>query len=203
MITLQQLKAILPNNKSPQLLLDALNTILPKYNINTKERIACFLAQCGHESGEFNILKENLNYTDKSLCTIWPKRFPSLKVAAPYNRNPEKIANKIYADRMGNGNELSGDGYKFRGRGCIQMTGKENYTKFAKHIGKTLEETIVYCESIEGAIESGCYYWSTHNLNVFVDKKDFIGLTKAINGGVIGLEERKKHYDKAISVLYK
>lgn len=201
MITLNQLKKICPNNKQPEALLEVLNKVLPKYEINTKERIACFLAQCGHESAQFTVLKENLNYSAQGLCNTWPKRFTSLEMATPYNRNPEKIANKVYADRMGNGSEASGDGFKFRGRGCIQLTGKENYQAFATDCGKTLDETVTYCETLEGAIASGCFFWKTNNLNKYADSSEFTTLTKRINGGVIGLEDRKQHYNSAIQVL--
>jgi putative chitinase len=198
MITSAQIKSILPHNKNPDQLAEALNHVLPLYDINNKERVACFLA---HESGEFNILRENLNYSAESLCKVWPKRFPSASAAQPYNRNPEKIANKVYADRLGNGSEATGDGFKYRGRGAIQLTGKCNYEAFAKSIGKKLDETVAYCETLEGAIASACFFWKTNNLNKFVDAADFLGLTKKINGGTIGLEDRKKHYKKALEVL--
>jgi putative chitinase len=201
MITIDQLKKICPNNKQPEELLVVLNKVLPKYEINTKERIACFLSQCGHESAQFNTLKENLNYSAQGLRNTWPKRFPSMDIANIYARNPVKIANKVYCDRMGNGSEESGDGYKFRGRGCIQLTGKGNYTKFAHSIGKSVDETVNYCETLEGALESGCFFWKTNNINRFADAKDFTGLTKAINGGLNGLEDRKHNYDIAIQVL--
>lgn len=196
MITSSQIKSILPHNKNPEQLAEALNLVLPKYEINNKERIACFLAQCGHESGEFNILRENLNYSAESLCKVWPKRF-TVATAGAYGRNPEKIANKVYADRLGNGSEATGDGFKYRGRGAIQLTGKCNYEAFAKSIGKKLDETVTYCETLEGAIASACFFWKTNNLNKFVDAADFLGLTKKINGGTIGLEDRKKHYEHA------
>ncbi|CAB4127254.1 COG3179 Predicted chitinase [uncultured Caudovirales phage] len=201
MLTIEQIKKILPNNKKPESLTQSLNSVLPNYNINTKERIACFLAQCAHESGEFNRLTENLNYSGQGLCGTWPKRFPSLTEALPYDRNPEMIANKVYCDRMGNGPESSGDGWKYRGRGCIQLTGKLNYTKFAKYIGKSLEETILYCETLQGAIESGCYFWKVNNLNQYCDNKDFVGLTKAINGGETGYDDRLRLKILAISIL--
>ena len=201
MITSAQIKSILPHNKNPEQLADALNHVLPLYEINNKERIACFLAQCGHESGEFNILRENLNYSAESLTKVWPKRFPTVASAQPYNRNPEKIANKVYADRLGNGAEASGDGFKYRGRGAIQLTGKANYEAFAKSLGKKLDEAVAYCETLEGAIASACFFWKTNNLNKLVDAADFVGLTKKINGGTIGLEDRKKHYATALSVL--
>jgi putative chitinase len=192
---------ICPNNKNPEALANALNHVLPDYGITTKEQVACFIGQTAHESGEFNVLKENLNYSAEGLCKVWPKRFPSVSTAQPYNRNPEKIANKVYADRMGNGSEASGEGFKFRGRGCIQLTGKDNYSKFAKSINKTLDETVAYCETLDGAIASGCYFWQANNLNRFVEKKDYTGLTKAINGGTHGLDDRTNKYKKALSVL--
>ena len=200
MITIDQIKKICPNNKNPQQLADALNIVLPTYDISNKERIACFIAQCGHESAEFTVLRENLNYSAASLCKVWPKRFNSITASA-YNRAPEKIANKVYADRLGNGSEASGEGFKYRGRGAIQLTGKANYQAFAKSLGKTLDDTVAYCETLDGAIASACFFWKTNNLNKLVDANDFVGLTKKINGGVIGLDDRKKHYATALSVL--
>ena len=201
MLTIEQIKKILPNNKKPESLTQALNSVLPKYNINTKERIACFLAQCGHESGEFNRLTENLNYSGQGLCTTWPKRFPTLQEALPYERNPEKIANLVYCNRLGNGIESSGDGWKYRGRGAIQLTGKDNYSHFAKSLDKSLDETVAYCETLEGAICCACWFWSVNKLNQYADSSDFITLTKKINGGIVGLADRKKLYDKILKVI--
>ena len=123
------------------------------------------------------------------------KYFPDEATALKYERKPEMIANKVYADRMGNGDERSGDGYKFRGRGAIQLTGKNNYTKFAASIGKPLDETIIHLETFAGALESACWFWNTNGLNETCDKDDIILMTKKINGGTIGLEDRKKHYE--------
>ena len=201
MIKAEHIKKILPNNKQPEALAECLNKVLPEYGITTKNQVACFIGQCGHESGEFNILKENLNYSAESLCKVWPKRFPSVSAAQPYNRNPEKIANKVYCDRMGNGNEASGEGFKFRGRGCIQLTGKDNYTKFSKACGKSLEDTVSFTETLEGAIASGAFFWQSNNLNRFCDKLDHTGLTKAINGGTHGLDDRINKSKKALSTL--
>lgn len=201
MLTVDQFKSICPNNKNPEATCSAINLILPKYDIKTKQQVAMWLGQCSHESGEFNTLKENLNYSAKGLNATWKKRFPTIEYAKLYERNPEAIANKVYCDRMGNGCEESGDGYKFRGRGCIQLTGKDNYTALSKYLNKTLDETVQYCETIAGAIESGCFFWKTNNLNRFVDKNDFIGLTEAINGGQNGLAERTAIYKKALSIL--
>ena len=200
-LNLEKLKKCVPNNKNHAGLLDAFNKVFEKYEINTKERVAGFLAQCGHESLDFTVLKENLNYGAKGLRGTFGKYFPDDATAAKYERKPEMIANRVYASRMGNGNEASGDGYKFRGRGAIQLTGCSNYTAFAKDVGKTIDETIVYLETLEGAIESACWFWKKNGLNEIADKKDITLMTKRINGGTIGLEDRKKHWEKNLQVL--
>lgn len=200
-LTADKVAQCLARNKNTAELFAAFEQVLPKYNITTVERVAAFLAQCGHESADFTTLKENLNYSAEGLSKVFPKRFPSVAAAQPYHRQPEKIANKIYADRMGNGPEASGDGYKFRGRGAIQLTGKENYTKFANSIGKSLDEAVAYTETLAGAIESACWFWNVNKLNDIADKKDIVTLTKRINGGTIGLEDRKKHFEHNLAVL--
>lgn len=200
-ITEQQLKAILPNNKNISVLCSSLNLVLPKYEINTKNRIAGFLAQCGHESLDFTVLKENLNYSAKGLRLTFPKYFKDDNIANQYARQPQKIANRVYANRMSNGNELSGDGWKYRGRGAIQLTGKENYTLFAKSIGKSIDETISYLETMDGAVESACWFWNTRNLNKYCDLDDITTMSKLINGGTKGLEDRVDRYQRAKGVL--
>lgn len=199
MITKQLISKIAPN--APDNIVEMLNDILPRYDINTKERVVYFLAQTAHESGGFTKFSENLNYSADRLCTIWPKRFKSMKEAEPYHRNPEKIANRVYANRLGNGPESSGDGWKYRGSGFIQTTGKENLERLAKAIGKPLSECIDYCRTPEGAIVSSCEYWKENNLNRYCDKKDFEGLTIAINGGLIGYDKRKEIRDMAWKLL--
>lgn len=194
-LTSTQVKQACSNNKQPEKLADELNMIIDRYNINTVNRISGFLAQCGHESLDFTVLKENLNYGAKGLMSTFKKYFPDEATALKYERKPEMIANKVYADRMGNGDERSGDGYKFRGRGAIQLTGKNNYTKFAASIGKPLDETIIHLETFAGALESACWFWNTNGLNETCDKDDIILMTRKINGGTIGLEDRKKHYE--------
>ena len=139
-ITTEHIKAIFPKYKYPDDLADALTESFDKYEINTVNRAAGFLAQCGHESVGFTVLKENLNYSAEGLNKTFKKYFPTVESAQPYARNPEKIANKVYANRMSNGDEASGDGYRFRGRGAIQLTGRDNYSQFAKAVGLTLEE---------------------------------------------------------------
>jgi len=200
-LNLEKLKKCVPNNKDHAGLMNAFNKVFEKYEINTKERVAGFLAQCGHESLDFTVLKENLNYGAKGLRGTFGKYFPDDATAAKYERKPEMIANRVYASRMGNGNEASGDGYKFRGRGAIQLTGCSNYTAFAKDVGKTIDETIVYLETLEGAIESACWFWKKNGLNEIADKKDITLMTKRINGGTIGLEDRKKHWEKNLQEL--
>jgi putative chitinase len=180
---------------------NALNEILPVYEINTPERVAAFVAQCAHESGGFKFLKENLNYKAESLTKTFKKYFPTLEEAKAYEKNPQKIANKVYANRMGNGDEASGDGFRYLGRGLIQLTGKNNYTLFAAAIDTPLEEIPEYLQTFEGAVQSACWFWEQNNLNQWADKKDIMTLTKRINGGTIGLEDRIKHYNHALHLF--
>lgn len=200
-LTAAQFKSICPTNKYPDTFVEVLNELLPKYEINTVNRVAGFLAQCGHESNGFSVLKENLNYGAQGLLGLFKKYFPDAGTAKKYERQPEKIANRIYANRMGNGPESSGEGWKFRGRGAIQLTGKDNYSQFAKSIGKTLDDTVAYLETVDGAVESACWFWSKNGLNAICDKDDIVLMTKRINGGTIGLEDRKKHYNHAKHIL--
>ena len=200
-ITAAHIKAIYPQYKYPQDLAEALNESFDKYDINTVNRAAGFLAQCGHESAGFTILKENLNYSAEGLSKIFKKYFPTLASAQPYHRQPEKIANKVYGGRMGNGPESSGDGFKFCGRGAIQLTGRDNYTKFANSVGLSVEEAVADLETLDGAIESACWFWKTNGLNAICDADDIVKMTKRINGGTIGLEDRTKHYKEAKHLL--
>jgi putative chitinase len=179
----------------------AINAILPDYEIDTPERVACWLGQTAHESGNYRALRENLNYSAQGLNGIFKKYFPTVESAQPYARSPEKIANRVYASRMGNGNEASGDGWKYRGRGLIQLTGKDNYSWFAASIEESVDETIKFLETYEGAVQSACWFWETNNLNALADKMDVKMLTRRINGGFIGLEDRIKHIDHAYHVL--
>jgi len=179
----------------------ALEEILPDYEIDTPNRVAAWLGQTAHESGGYRALRENLNYSAAGLNGIFKKYFPTIESAKPYERQPEKIANKIYASRMGNGPESSGDGFKYRGRGLIQLTGKSNYQSFADSIEETLEDTIAFLETYEGAVQSACWFWESNNLNALADKMDIKLMTKKINGGYIGLEDRIKHIEHAVHVL--
>ena len=179
----------------------ALEEILPDYEIDTPNRVAAWLGQTAHESGGYRALRENLNYSASGLNGIFKKYFPTIESAKPYERQPEKIANKIYASRMGNGPESSGDGFRYRGRGLIQLTGKSNYQSFADSIEETLEDTIVFLETYEGAVQSACWFWESNNLNALADKMDIKLMTKKINGGYIGLDDRIKHIEHAVHIL--
>ena len=203
-LTRDQLSQMIPGNQYLDHWLPALNEILPEYGIDTPQRVAAFIAQCAHESGGFRALKENLNYKAATLRKIFPKYFPDDATANRYASLPNKqeaIANKVYANRMGNGPEESGDGFRYCGRGLIQLTGKENYTWFAASLEIPVEEASEYLQTFEGAVQSACWFWETNNLNQWADKGDILTLTKRINGGTIGLEDRIKHYNHALHVL--
>ena len=200
-ITYEQMSELLPQNPFADQWCDALNKILPDYEINTPERVAAFIAQCAHESGGFKSLRENLNYRAESLMRTWPRHFPTMEIAQQYARQPERIANRAYANRMGNGNEASGDGWRYAGRGLIQLTGKNNYTAFANSIDMPLDEVPAYLETFDGAVHSACWFWATNNLNQFADTGDIRTMTRRINGGLNGLEDREQHYAHACHVL--
>ena len=203
-LTLQQLKELLPKNPYVEHWHRALAQLLPDYDINTPQRIAAFVAQCAHESGGFTALKENLNYKAVTLRKIFPKYFPDDAIANHYASLPNKqeaIANKVYASRMGNGDEASGDGYRYCGRGLIQLTGKNNYQSFADSLEMDVEDVPEYLATFEGAAQSACWFWESNNLNQWADKGDILTLTKRINGGTIGLEDRIKHYEHALHVF--
>jgi putative chitinase len=177
--------------------------ILPEYDIDTPHRVAAFMAQCGHESGGFTALQENLNYSAKGLVGTFKKYFPTEAVAKQYERRPEMIANRVYANRMGNGDEASGEGWYFRGRGIVQITGKNNYTKCSQSLFESnvlVENPDLLLES-EYAIHSACWFWSAARLNELADIGDMKTMTKRINGGYLGLDERINHYNHAIEIL--
>lgn len=204
MLTLQQLQELLPNNPYVEQWHEVLVQLLPDYEINTPQRVAAFIAQCAHESGGFMVLKENLNYRWQTLRKIFPKYFPTDELAQSYAAQPNKqelIANLVYANRMGNGTPESGDGYRFCGRGLIQLTGRENYSWFAASLEISVEEAAEYLETFEGAAQSACWFWETNKLNQYADTGDILTLTKRINGGTIGLEDRIAHYKHALDVL--
>lgn len=200
MITTEQLQQ-LGITKLTEAWCNVLNNLLPKYDIDTPQRIAAFVAQCSHESANFTALSENLNYGVTGLARTWPKRFTTAELVNKYARQPEMIANFVYANRLGNGDEASGDGWKYRGRGLIQLTGKENYQHFADSIGKNLEDVPEYLETPSGATEAACWFWKKNKLNSYADVGDIKGMTKIINGGFLGLDERTQKYQHALSVL--
>ena len=200
-ITQEQLGACIGNNPYLDHWTDALNKILPDYGIDTPQRVAAFVAQAAHESGNFTALHENLNYRAVTLRKVFPKYFPTDEMAAQYAQQPERIANRVYANRMGNGPEESGDGFRYCGRGLIQLTGQQNYQNFADSIETPLEQIPDFLQTFEGAVQSACWFWENNNLNQYADTDDILTMTKRINGGTIGLEDRKKHYEHAKHVF--
>lgn len=202
MLTKDNVVRLLHGNPEADAWADAAMEILPKYEINTANRIAGFFAQTGHESQSLKVLEENLFYRAETLDKIFPKYFKNAgRNAAEYAKQPQKIANVVYANRMGNGDAASNDGYNFRGRGPIQLTGRENYTNFGKTVGLTAEQVIDYIQTKKGALESACWYWNSRNINAACDANDIVKMTKLINGGTIGLEDRQKHYNEALAIL--
>ena len=180
---------------------DALNETFSRFNITTNNQKAMFIGQCSHECGNFRTLEENLNYRAETLMKLWPKRFPSLEFAKQYEKNPKKIANSVYANRMGNRDEASGDGYRFRGRGALQCTGHSTYF----HAGKALGVDFVMQPDLVAtpkysALTAG-WFWDTHKLNPPSDALDYQKVTRIINGGTIGLDDRIKHVQQALAVL--
>lgn len=197
MITEQQLKQIAPNCKIVKELVVVLNQLLPKYNINTPLRLAHFVSQYAHETMGFTRFVENTNYTTpERLMLVFPKYFPSRLIAVTYAGKPQVIANRVYANRFGNGSEQSGDGYKYRGRGFCHLTFKANYYQFTLETGV---EAIRHPELLEEpfyAVMVGCWYWNKHKINALADKDNVLAVTKAINGGSNGLTQRAELLEK-------
>jgi len=204
MVTIDLLTHLCPRTHRPILesYVEPLNTVAEYYEMNVNiARLAGFIAQCAHESGGFVATVENLNYSPKGLMATFKKYFPTEDIANQYAHQQEKIANRVYANRMHNGDEASGDGFKFRGRGLIQLTGRDNYTKFANDLGISLDDTVEYMSTSNGATASAGWFWDNNKLNQYCDSGDFVTLTKRINGGTIGLEERKHNFDIAMQFL--
>lgn len=197
MVTAEQLQQLKINPE----LAPIFNDTFQRWGINTIRQQAGFIGQCGHESGNFKVLEENLNYAADRLCKIWPKRFPTLADAQPYHRNPRKIANKVYANRMGNRDEASDDGWRFRGSGWVQLTGHDNFFHFSKAMGEDFVMQPDLVRTPQYAAHSAGWFWSTHDCNRLSEAGDWTGLTKKINGGTIGLEDRVKHITHAMAVL--
>ena len=198
-MNLDKLKGHVPDSVIAQL-----PDTMAKFEINTPLRLAHFLAQAGHESGNFRLVKENLNYSAKGLNGIFKKYFPTLESALPYERKPEKIANKVYGGRMGNGDEASGDGAKFCGRGYIQLTGKTNYQAFFKSMDLDVnsDPTLV---ATKYALASAAWFWSKNGLNKLADggatDAAVTSITKRVNGGTIGLDDRIKHFKEFYALV--
>jgi len=205
--TASMLRELLNGNPESDEWFEAMCETLPKYGVDTPIRVAHFISQCAHESNNFRSLEENLNYSKESLERVFPRYFGAGKRnAADYARNPEKIANYVYQDefrsvqgRMGNTNP--GDGWRFRGRGLKQLTGRNNYTAFGKSVSMTAEEAAEYVATKKGALESALWFWDNKNLNPVADTGDVVRMTKIINGGDIGLADRRKRYEHAMRVF--
>lgn len=207
LLTVEQLRAMIPTNKEVEEWCAALNEMLPKYGITTDKRIAGFVSQCAHESMDFRVLEENLNYKEATLLRVFPRYFgPGKANAAEYAGKPEKIANYVYMDRnrskggaLGNVNE--GDGWLFRGKGIKQVTGRANHAAFGKTIGISAEQAAEYLMTKKGALESALWFWDTRKLNEVADTGDVVRMTKIINGGDIGLHDRQARYAKIMAIL--
>jgi putative chitinase len=180
---------------------DALNETFSRFNITTNNQKAMFIGQASHESGNFRLLEENLNYKAATLMRIWPKRFPNLEKANEYAGNPKKIANSVYSSRMGNRDENSGDGWRFRGRGIFQITGHSNVFHAGKALGVDFVKDPDLIATPKYAALTAGWFWDTHKLNPPADALDFNKVTRIINGGTIGLDDRIKHTQQALAVL--
>jgi putative chitinase len=204
MITLDVLKKLCPKTDTTMLssFVDPLNTVAVQAQLNgNKNRMAAFLAQTSCESAYFSKTEENLNYSAQGLVNTFSKKFPTLVSAQAYAHQPERIANKVYANRLGNGDEASGDGWRYRGRGVIQLTGKQTYQQYADSIKKSLADTVIYLGTAAGATDSAGWFWTLNKLNKYVDNNDFVGLTRHINSETNGLEIREQQYAVALQAL--
>lgn len=188
----------------PDAVIYALDPVVEKFELNTPLRLAHFLAQCAHESGNFKVTRENLSYSSEGLVKIFPKYFPNLQAAIPFAKIPDKIANKVYGNRMGNGDEASGEGFKFRGRGYIQLTGKQNYTAFGNAIGEDLVSNPDLVAS-KYALLSAAWFFHKNGLHKIADEgsSDVVvqKITKRVNGGTLGLADRIKHFKEIFAHL--
>jgi putative chitinase len=179
--------------------LEPLNATFQKYNISTPKREAAFIGQCSVESANFTHLQENLNYSAQRLMQVWPSRFPNISMAQPYANNPEKLANFVYAGRMGNLQD--GDGWKFHGRGLIQLTGRENYANCGSSIGVDILDNPDLLLTPKYATLSAGWFWHKRDLNSLADAQEYGTMTRRINGGTTGLDERIAKITKALQVL--
>lgn len=201
--TLEKLTECIHKNKNPQIWYDSFSEHFPAFGITTPARVAGFIAQCQHESLDFTVLQENLNYSAKGLMGVFKKYFPDEATANAYARKPEMIANRVYANRMSNGPESSGDGFRFRGRGILQITGRDNYTRCSRELfgDDCLVENPDLLRQASYATLSACWFWQKNSLNAICDSGDIVLLSKRINGGTIGLEDRVKHWNIALDLF--
>lgn len=207
MITREQLQAIMSRTDA-QAWTDVVNEAMTRFAINNAQREAAFLAQIAVESRELGVLVENLNYSAQRLMAVWPKRFRTLEAARPYERNPERLGSYVYANRLGNGDEASADGWRFRGRGLIQVTGRANYRSIGQALALPLEEQPELLEQHGPAATSAAHFWQSRGLNELADHQNdgnedanFVKISGIVNGGGVGLEERRAYWAKAKSAL--
>jgi putative chitinase len=207
MITFEQFRQMIPTNREPRVWYDIAVDMFAKYDITTTNRIAGFMAQCAHESLDFTLLEENLNYSVDAINRVFPRYFgPNKRNAFEYARNPQKLANYVYMDEFRSktsalGNTQPGDGWLFRGGGIKQLTGRSNFAAFGSTIGMTAEEAVSYVRTKKGAFESACWFWKKNNLSRLADKDDIVGMSRRVNGGTLGLKERITRYESAKRIL--
>ena len=204
MIDAKTFGQLIPTNKEADEWHSLAVEFWPQYDINTENRIAGFMAQTGHESLDFTRIHENMNYSWESLRRVFPRYYPTTASAKAHHRKPVEIANHVYddANRINKiGNTQPGDGWRFRGRGLIQNSGRWNFHDFGKTKGMTAEEAAAYCGTKQGAFEVACWFWKENNINRFCDADDIVGMSKAINGGKIGLDDRIKRYERAKQLI--
>ena len=204
-LTASSFRKLYPKVKDAESWVESMNLEFPKYGITSTLRVAAFLSQCGHESGGWTVFEENLNYSASGLHVTFKKYFPTIESAEAYARQPKRIANKVYANRMGNGSEDSGDGWKYRGRGPIQLTGSNNYKTFSKEMIDPIEAVFENPDLVtldkSYSLRSAIWFWNKNGLNTEADVGDIKTMTRKINGGYIGLEDRIKHYNEALQLL--
>ena len=204
MLTAEQFAQLFPRAQDPQGWVNSMNNVFPNYELDSPKRIAAFLAQCGHESGGWTVFEENLNYSAKGLKGIFSKYFKESGLAEAYEKKPEKIANRVYGGRMGNGPESSGDGSKYCGRGYIQLTGKDNYVAFGKSINEDITANPEKV-STHYALLSAAWFFTKNGLHKIADggANEIVvtQITKRVNGGIIGLPDRIKHFKEYYNLL--
>ena len=199
--TQDQLQQFLPNNQHVEHWFEALSTVLPDYDISNVQRVASFLGETYVESAAYTAIQENLNYRAESLTKVWHSHFPTMEIANQYAHNPEAIANRAYASRMGNGDEASGDGWRFCGRGLIQITGRSNYQAFADSLSMDINDVPDFLQTFEGCVQSACWFWEANNLNQYADAGAIDHESRIVNGGTLGLQERRAAYERALQII--